>query len=99
MSVVAFRSPNSTSSATEEVSAARLRRQSSATENQVSADQQLSKSRARHAAYSREWRKRARKGRVLSRLEVDEVSLIMGLLDRGLLQMEQADDREAVAKA
>jgi hypothetical protein len=51
------------------------------------------------ARYTRAWRRRERSGQCLLRLEVDEASVIVGLVDRGLLSPLRADDRIALAEA
>jgi hypothetical protein len=49
--------------------------------------------------YTRAWRARERAGRCLLRLEVDEAALVVGLVDRGLLDPLKADDRIALTEA
>jgi hypothetical protein len=48
---------------------------------------------------TRRWRARAKNGRILLRLEVDEAALVIGLVDRGLLDPSIAHDRAAVTAA
>jgi hypothetical protein len=48
---------------------------------------------------TRRWRDRERSGRILLRLEVDEAALVVGLIDRVLLDPLHADNRAAVTRA
>src|SRR5206468_1610528 len=50
-------------------------------------------------AATRRWRTRERNGRILLKLELDEVSLVLALVDAGLLGVNEADNREAVSVA
>jgi len=45
------------------------------------------------------YRTRLREGRAVLAVEVDEVGLVALLIDAGALLAEQADDREAIARA
>jgi len=51
------------------------------------------------ARYTAAWRAREKAGRCLLKLEVDEVELVIGLVDAGLLDARIADDRAALAAA
>src|SRR5262245_18862654 len=54
---------------------------------------------SRGARYTRAWRERARNGRILLRLEVDEAELAIALTGAGLLNPNHADDRAALTAA
>ncbi len=49
--------------------------------------------------YTRAWRARERSGRCLLKLEMDEANLVVGLVDRGLLDPLKADNRTALTEA
>ena len=51
------------------------------------------------AARTARWRERHRTGRIPLSIEVDEVALTEALIEHGLLDRNQADDRLALAKA
>jgi hypothetical protein len=48
---------------------------------------------------TRRWREREKNGRILLRLELDEAALVVGLVDRNLLDPLVADERGAIATA
>jgi hypothetical protein len=50
-------------------------------------------------AYTRKWRARQRAGRILLQLEIDETDLVISLVDRGLLDPLQADNKRAIRSA
>jgi hypothetical protein len=51
------------------------------------------------AHYTRAWRRRAKTGRILLRIEVDEAALVAMLVERGWLCPLRADDRSSLTRA